>query len=54
MSNDPIVSAVNNDPQYLTALSDFFSKHSQTLAPFVNFDAGLSHNAQDDEDSPEA
>lgn len=53
MSNDPVVNAVNNDPQYLTALADFFSKHSQTLKPFVDFDAGLSsafENGQDNEE----
>lgn len=54
MSNDPIVNAVNNDPQYITALEDFFSKHSQTLAPFVDFEAGLSTKANPDKESPEA
>ena len=54
MSNDPIVNTVNNDPQYLTALADFFSKHSQTLMPFVDFEAGLSTNTQADKKGPEA
>ena len=53
MSNDPIIHAVNNDPEYLTALADFFSKHSQTLMPFVDFEAGLSTTAKADKKSPE-
>ena len=54
MSNDPIIHAVNNDPEYLTALADFFSKHSQTLMPFVDFEAGLNSNTQADKKEPEA
>lgn len=54
MSNDPIVSAVNNNPQYITALADFFSKHRHTLGQFVDFEAGLNSTPQADKESPEA
>jgi len=54
MSNDPVVNAVNNDPQYLTALADLFSKHSQTLMPFVAFEAGLSPAIQNGQNGEEA
>ncbi|MBP9786346.1 MAG: hypothetical protein KBC72_01955 [Acinetobacter sp.] len=54
MSNDPIIHAVNNDPEYLTALADFFSKHSQTLMPFVDFEAGLSPAIQNGQNGEEA
>lgn len=54
MSNDPIVSAVNNDPQYITALTDFFSKHRHTLGQFVDFEAGLNSMPQADKEGQEA
>lgn len=55
MSNDPIVSAVNNNPQYITALADFFSKHRHTLGQFVeDFEAGLNSMPQADKEGQEA
>ena len=54
MSFDPIVKAVNEDPEYITALADFFSKHAHTLKQLLDFDKGLCHTVNTDEAIAEA